>query len=56
MSLADEIETVRSEVGRRKRTYPALVKGRQMTPETAQIELAGMMAVLSRLQRIAEEV
>lgn len=52
MTLMDDINTVKREIGRRRRTYAGLIQNRVLSQQTADLEIASMERVLTRLQNI----
>lgn len=53
ISISDQIDAVKREIGLRKRLYPRWVLDRKMTQAAADRELANMEAVLATLEGLA---
>jgi hypothetical protein len=54
ITLEQQIASVAREIGMRERVYPAWVRGKRMSQEKADHEIAAMKAVLVTLKGIAE--
>lgn len=52
--LADQIASVRREIGMRARVYPAWVRNGKLKPDVAEHEQRAMQAVLETLERLAK--
>ena len=54
MTLDEQIKAVEREIGMRARVYPAWVRGKRMSQEKADHEIAAMQAVLKTLQQLRD--
>lgn len=52
MNLSDDINTVKREIARRRRTYAASIQNRVLSQQTADLEIASFESVLARLESL----
>ena len=52
ITLEQQIQCVRREIGMRQRVYPSFVAKGKMSQEKAELEIRSMIAVLATLERL----